>query len=72
MTHLKIILIQAANQEQCTQKAKWMKLLRSIGGPNDVLLPKIMLSCLHSLSNILQCINIHYLSSAHLTIINYQ
>uniref|UniRef100_A0A671RJC0 Neurotensin/neuromedin N n=1 Tax=Sinocyclocheilus anshuiensis TaxID=1608454 RepID=A0A671RJC0_9TELE len=44
-----------------------MKLLRSIGGPNNVSLPEITLSCLHSLSNILHGINIHYLSSVHLT-----
>uniref|UniRef100_A0A672PUU0 Neurotensin/neuromedin N n=1 Tax=Sinocyclocheilus grahami TaxID=75366 RepID=A0A672PUU0_SINGR len=62
---------QAANQKQCTQKGKWMKLLHSTGGPNYVSLPEMILSCLHSFSNILHRINIHYLSSVHLlSIIN--
>uniref|UniRef100_A0A671LMZ1 Neurotensin/neuromedin N n=1 Tax=Sinocyclocheilus anshuiensis TaxID=1608454 RepID=A0A671LMZ1_9TELE len=45
-----------------------MKLLHSTGGPNDVSLPEMILSCLHSFSNILHRINIHYLSSVHLTV----
>uniref|UniRef100_A0A672NZW0 Neurotensin/neuromedin N n=1 Tax=Sinocyclocheilus grahami TaxID=75366 RepID=A0A672NZW0_SINGR len=44
-----------------------MKLLRSIGEPNNASLPEMTLSCFHSLSNILHCMNIHYLSSVHLT-----
>uniref|UniRef100_A0A9J7XKF0 Neurotensin/neuromedin N n=2 Tax=Cyprinus carpio TaxID=7962 RepID=A0A9J7XKF0_CYPCA len=45
-----------------------MKLLHSTGGPTDVSLSEVMLSCLHSFSNILHRINLHYLSSVHLTV----